>query len=649
MIIKKLTLQNFGVYAGENTFSFSHTRPIVLIGGMNGHGKTTFLEAILLALYGANSIAYKESAHRMYGKYLRAYVNKSSGEKRASVELTFLMDESEQSEYRIRRAWTAAKGDGETITVWEYGAYSEFLTANWAMFVENILPSALARFFFFDGEKIAELALDENNVQMKDSVRSMLGIGVLDGLKGDLSRIVRRLARGGKKEDASAGLEDLRQEKERLAVQLTELEAAGARLEMQAEERQAAIDELHRQYEIKGGAAAQERQSLMQRRADLLAKIERNKGALAECAAGELPFALVRDLISEVKLQSEDEHDDLIMRQALGMMEGLLEGYAAKHEGARQANADFLAYVREETERTASEPLYQVSDHALFQLNALLDHLLAERVETARRLLYEKALLQKKLDEAERHLAVDLDEKTLGALFSRIKEEESALVQLKIDRTAKEQETAALRTALHAADAEYRRQAEAYLHDAELRDDRQRMRKYANMALRLTEEFTVELQRRKIGVLGDTVTECYKKLANKKNMIERIVMDADTLELAYLDDRGEKVAKDSLSAGEKQLMVIAVLWALAICSKKKLPVIIDTPLARLDSMHRTSLVTTYFPQAGSQTIILSTDAEIDENYYAMLKASVGDEFTLHYDEVTKSTTILKGYFRDDDH
>ena len=126
---------------------------------------------------------------------------------------------------------------------------------------------------------------------MKDSVRSMLGIGVLDGLKGDLSRIVRRLARGGKKEDASAGLEDLRQEKERLAAQLTGLEAAGACLEMQAEERQAAIDELHRQYEIKGGAAAQERQSLMQRRADLLAAIERNKGVLAECAAGELPFA----------------------------------------------------------------------------------------------------------------------------------------------------------------------------------------------------------------------------------------------------------------------------------------------------------------------------------------------------------------------
>lgn len=122
-------------------------------------------------------------------------------------------------------------------------------------------------------------------------------------------------------------------------------------------------------------------------------------------------------------------------------------------------------------------------------------------------------------------------------------------------------------------------------------------------------------------------------------------MNAETLDLVYLDDSGSIVAKDSLSAGEKQLMVIAILWALAICSKKKLPVIIDTPLSRLDSSHRKSLVTTYFPNASDQTIILSTDSEIDHYYYNLIKPSVGDEYTLNYDEETRSTTILKGYFQ----
>lgn len=144
----------------------------------------------------------------------------------------------------------------------------------------------------------------------------------------------------------------------------------------------------------------------------------------------------------------------------------------------------------------------------------------------------------------------------------------------------------------------------------------------------------------------DTITKCYKQLANKKNLIQEIVMSPETLDMQYLDEKGNEVSKESLSAGEKQLMVIAILWALALCSKKKLPVIIDTPLSRLDSQHRTSIINTYFPNASDQTIILSTDTEIDQNYYEMMKNSVGDEFTLVYNEETKSTSIKKGYFQE---
>ena len=121
-------------------------------------------------------------------------------------------------------------------------------------------------------------------------------------------------------------------------------------------------------------------------------------------------------------------------------------------------------------------------------------------------------------------------------------------------------------------------------------------------------------------------------------------MDPETLEIRYYDAQNREVPKSSLSAGEKQLMVIAILWALAICSRKKLPVIIDTPLSRLDSLHREALIRTYFPQASQQTIILSTDSEINHTYYDMMKECVGDEFTLRYDEDTQSTTIEKGYF-----
>ena len=121
-------------------------------------------------------------------------------------------------------------------------------------------------------------------------------------------------------------------------------------------------------------------------------------------------------------------------------------------------------------------------------------------------------------------------------------------------------------------------------------------------------------------------------------------MNTETLDLKYIDYSGVEVPRSSLSAGEKQLMVIAILWALAKCSKKKLPVIIDTPLSRLDSIHRKALIESYFPYASDQTIILSTDSEIDAQDYELMKDNVGDEFILMYDDDSKSTTIHRGYF-----
>ena len=276
----------------------------------------------------------------------------------------------------------------------------------------------------------------------------------------------------------------------------------------------------------------------------------------------------------------------------------------------------------------------------------MIEEILTQVTSSTKQLLERKGALQKNLDEVESYLSLDINEKVLSELFTDIREQELELVQLNVELTSKQQERTTINGALMPASSEFSKAVEAYLANEELLDDSDRMMRYSNIALHIAEEFTVELQKRKTGVLADTITACYKKLANKKNLIQKIVMDPRSLDIAYLDDLGKNVSKDSLSAGEKQLMVIAILWALAICSKKKLPVIIDTPLSRLDSMHRTSLVTTYFPQASEQTIILSTDSEIDHTYYNMMKESVGDEFTLSYSEETKSTTILKGYFQD---
>lgn len=647
MIINRLTMHNFGVYAGTNTFEFTHAKPIVLIGGMNGRGKTTFLEAILLSLYGANSIAYKESKYKSYNQYLRSYVNKSHWSQSCFVELEFVMNESSHDTYLIRREWDAlAKITKESIRVEQNGIFSEFLTKNWAMFVENILPSALSSFYFFDGEKIAELAVDDTNDQMKESIRSMLGITILDVLKNDLGRSIRRIRKKQNNKASGDHLETIRKERDEAIAKLVEIDAkmedASSKVSVVQEE----IEQLHKQYELQGGTVIEQKQELVQKRAGIQTDITKNAESLLDMAATELPLMLVRDLLMQVKLQAEDEHNDFIMQQALEQMDSYLESYAEIRPESADSGRSFIEFVREQTKADATEQVYELSDHALFQMTDLVESSLQNSVNNTRTLFKQKYLLKKQLDEVDSYLTLDINEKELTDIFEQIKVKEVELVHAQLELSCLQQERSSINAIVIAKTSEFNKDVEIYLRDAELKDDADRMLKYSNMAIQIVDAYIVELQKRKTGTLGKTITECYKKLANKKNLIQKIVMNPETLDLRYLDEMGYEVPKDSLSAGEKQLMVIAILWALALCSKKKLPVIIDTPLSRLDSQHRTAIITTYFPNASDQTIILSTDTEIYRNYYNMMNGSVGDEFTLVYSEETKSTSIKKGYFQE---
>lgn len=646
MIIRHLEMHNFGVYAGTNVFEFVHNEPIVLIGGMNGRGKTTFLEAILLSLYGDNSIAYKESKYRSYNKYLRSYVNKTSQSKTTYVELEFTMNESSNNTFLIRREWNAlTKITKEHISVWQNGEKSDFLAQNWPMFIENILPSALSSFYFFDGEKIAELAVDNTDEQMKNSIRSMLGITVLDVLKNDLNRILRRNLKKSLYSGSNDELNHLKKEKDTAFNKLKAIDQNLETVNNQILLVQENLKKLQNTYDVKGGSVVEQRQKLMQQKAQLQAEITQNTEKLLHNAASELPLSLVGDLLQQIKLDAEDEYNDFIMKQAINQLDDYIALYKSFGGTSVEESRKFVAFVKEQAESSNEDPVYELTEKSLFQLNDLISYELDSSVNSAKNDLEEKRKLMSQLDEVDSYLSLDINEKELKTIHKQIEELKEKEIELEVVQSHLQQKRISANATVIIKTAEYNRSVEQYLQTLELKDDADRKIKYIDMALKILDKYSIELQKRKTGNLGKTITECYKKLANKKNLIQRIEINPETLEMIYLDDQDKEVSKDSLSAGEKQLMVIAILWALAICSKKKLPVIIDTPLSRLDSQHRTSIVTSYFPNASDQTIILSTDSEIDHHYYEMIKKYIGDEFTLNYNEETKSTTIEKGYFK----
>ena len=114
--------------------------------------------------------------------------------------------------------------------------------------------------------------------------------------------------------------------------------------------------------------------------------------------------------------------------------------------------------------------------------------------------------------------------------------------------------------------------------------------------------------------------------------------------MVLFTNTGFAIPKESLSAGEKQLYAISMLTALARVSGKPLPFIIDTPLARLDSEHRSNLIARFFPSVGHQVIVFSTNTEIDQQYFAELRARISKSYMLRYDDAEGCTLVSPGYF-----
>ncbi|WP_408069460.1 DNA sulfur modification protein DndD [Butyrivibrio sp. JL13D10] len=641
MIIKKLILHNFGVYADTNIMEFSGKRPVVLIGGMNGRGKTTILEAVLLSLYGSNSFAYTESKYQSYGQYLKSYVNKKDGTLESFVEIVFSMDNSDEEVYQVHREWDAnAQRVHERIWVKKNGEDSAFLTENWPMFVESILPSALSNFFFFDGEKIAELAVEETSLQMKESIKAMLGISVLDILDSDISKIITRIGKKISSNQDLGKLEELRNEKEAASEELRMLDEEIDDLEKKKNRLVTELENLNSEYQVKGGDIVEQKHDLMQERANKLTALASNQEDRYEMAAGELPLALVMPLLADIKEEGEVEHNRMISSLALSKIKDLYSEFEGKN-----ANTDkFISFMQEKVEDDQSENIYNLSDSTLYKVGMLYDHGLENAKEQVSKLIKDEKKYQKKIDEIDGYLSVDINEKELSDLFKAIKSTEKEITNCEIEIEDYHKKRSSLNNNYIMLSSEFSRMAESVLSSLEAVDSDERVVKYAHMAKDIIEQYKIRLQARKTSILAATMTDCYKKLANKKNLVSNIEMDPETLDLTYLNKEGEIVTKERLSAGEKQLMVISLLWSLAICSKKKLPVIIDTPLSRLDSAHRESLITTYFPNASEQTIILSTDSEIDEKYYELMQESVGDRFTLEYNDDDKTTSLTKTYF-----
>ncbi|MBE9158209.1 DNA sulfur modification protein DndD [Nodosilinea sp. LEGE 06152] len=655
MIFLDLTLENFGPYYGQHSLNLrlEAGRPIILIGGLNGGGKTTLMDAIRLALYGQRAQIDRRRSLAYVNFLTQCVNNQAASEESAAVELTFehviyISGIEKLGQVKVRRTWQ--RGRKDTLTVELDGWPNEYLTQNWDEQVEDWLPLGLSNLFLFDGEQVKALAeQDTPPPSVVSAIRAVLGLELADRLANDLAVLVSR-------KQAELGDDAAQQQVETLRHQLTQADRDLSTEAATIEQREAdlaaaetAPQEAEDRFFAGGGHITEQAEPLQQQVKTWRTEIKIQTQALHDLAASVLPLAMIQGLLIDGAAQGQREQDQqkaAIAREALVNHDQRLLDLLSQLKLKPIQKEQIEAFMQQESQSlitTATGVAWlEASDDSLAQLTHILQHQLANEQQLTQTHLSALQQLNDDIDALEgkpAKAASAEDYETLksarNAAQTDLKECQMALEIHRCRYGELERQRQTLQKALssYGKDAIADSQANILLDTAP--------RVQATLAA-----FREKLTEKKLSALETQVTQYLKLLLHKASLVSQVMIDPATFRLDLYDTEGAPLPIQSLSAGEKQLLAISFLWGLANSSGRQLPVAIDTPLGRLDSEHRNHLVDSYFPQASHQVILLSTDTEIRAEEVDRLRGAgaISREYMLEYDPKQRQTAVVSGYF-----
>jgi DNA sulfur modification protein DndD len=659
MLFRELVLENFGSYLGKNTINLlpdlsADSRPIILIGGMNGGGKTTIMDAIRLALYGARAQCSTRGS-LSYGDFLDQCVSRQTPlTEKARIELAFqVAEDGDLRDIRIVRYWERNPKDGkDTLGILVNDWADKMLLNTWDEYIENLLPLGISNLFLFDGEQVKELAEQETPpVGVFDAIQSLLGLELAERLAVDLDVLVSRKRKDVATTKQLAAIDkieaQLEQEQLELAAIGVELIKIDEKLKIAIEQEEQAFDKFVQE----GGKIAAQGKELSLESKLIQTQIEHHRQQLGNLAAGNLPLLLITPLLTQIQAQGSIELRHQQGKAALDLLidrdRRLLE-YLNQKAVLADRISDIQAFLERENQSLIQEvgsgrSIYLGIDiEVVNQLANILKSDLDRDLHQAGESQAQLTKLTSDLDILDRQIATAASPEE----YTRLKLQESTarelVSQLKADQISSNRRYLELDRIIINTRQELATYTETNIN---LKNDQHIIDSVAKVKATL-KIFKEKLTLKKINKLENEVTECFRYLLHKSELVQRVTIDSTTFTLSLHDPEGKLLPKHRLSAGEKQLLAIALLWGLARVSGRQLPIAIDTPLGRLDSSHRTNLIERYFPAASQQVILLSTDTEVAESEVANLRAqgAITREYTLEHDPGEQRTRVRSGYF-----
>lgn len=686
MWISRLELTCFKGYQHQ-VFSFpepSDEKNIVLIGGMNGYGKTSILEALYLCLYGKDAMVHlaraglKTDDKKGYPTFLeRAFNGEALRGGLDTMSVRVIINKTKTKAIDIGRKWYFRTNGNWTNE--EEAVVREVVRGvpdtprqdgrngfHLADLLDEMqfVPAHVAPFFFFDGEEVKKLADQSRLEQVKQGLEGLLGVVLLRSLAERLKGFEankRGEIESVDEENLARLLASVTANQEQLNALKTDAEQSEAeRLRLRAEQ-QSLIERITAAGG--GGGDIATVKDLVEEREQLRNKLKDSRRKLEEIFSGRLPFHLLpKDLLEDFRQQLIAE----LKLSAWGAEKRALEPRKAEFETAFMAQStpeiqpaltdEQLDAIKLRLEAAWASLFYPppadcakevVHDYLHESLRQkALDFM--ETIKLGQReihdLLNDQHTLQQRIDELGRKISrlegIDRD----GTLAALKKDLEG--IQTKMDDLAErvrsdDRKITTLSAQLQSQNAEYNREKKKLDKSSPVRATIER----SERVRRVIDEVIPALFPLKVKELATAMTTVYKQLAHKDQVEKIKILDDGATQV--LGKTGKEITFDR-SAGENQIFATALIAGLAKVSGVKAPMVVDTPLGRLDSKHRENILKFWTGDKNRQVILLSQDEEIDYHFFKSIQDSVGKTYLLEHvdvgDGIGRTTAQEDKYF-----
>lgn len=660
MLIQKIKISNFKTYLSlDLDLTVDDDRPIILIGGSNGGGKTTLFEAISGALYGLKI----ESKEHFMELLNQGAINTVKPE--ISLQITFVGKVlGQQQKYILKRIYqlnpqgrplesVSLNMNGNMYVYGTMTAPKERVRAEQEIrkIIKANLPQELSQYFLFDAMQSSEL-LKKNVFQqtIRDNFENVLGFKKYLQLKRASEKLQQEWAQQRlEAEQEAKEYNNLCSQKENL---MAEMNACLAEQDRLYKYMASVEDEYQRAKE-----GAQQAMNLNKRIQDVDGKIRAITNEAADYA--ESLKAFIENIEINVFLPKLASNLSQEINNILRIKEQLLKQSTGAYpiETLRDVTAKIIDYLKE----------LSLCSQAVDEENVVA-HMIALQNTTNAHDPYDY------LDDAEVEALKELPKKGGGNHFVTLdrkrQDMEIQLANLDNLRTEKRtlEQTQAGGNNLLIANYEDAKRAVDKLktHEDSLRSEIQRLEKRIHQYdVQIQQEPDLKfdtlvklrpffdkvadslLKKKKAQIETEMQSQLNKLLVSYKGHVARVEL-SDSMEnfnIRLYHSAGNEISLNQLNAASKQIFIQVLLKVLRNLGDYNPPVMIDTVMGVLDNESRDALMEEYFPQLAEQTILLCTTSEIrTDSDYVKLEPFISKTYTLHRNVEEQNTTVEEGYF-----